>query len=303
MIPILCWSVSWYFIKLQLITDSPDPFFSVGYRFIFGGIVLFIITLFVTKTTKLKELKMIEHIYIFSLGLTLFSVNYWLFYVSELYITSAITAVTFSTATFMIMTNERVFLKIPLNREVFWGGVLSFIGVIMVFYSDLKEDTLNSFTGKNISIEEKVLGLFLATLATYVAASGNVLVKYYQQRSNMDNWTMTSIGMLYGGISISAIGLALGKSYQIDWNPTYILSFLYLAIFASVVAFSTYFVLIKRIGPARASFIFFFTPIGASLTSIITQEQSQVNIELLLGTFIVVTGVYIANRKRIKQTT
>lgn len=269
---------------------------SVGYRFIFAGLFLYIIAKIQRKKISLKKS---EHLHVLLMGITLFSFNYWLFYLSEIYITSAIPAIVFTTVTFFNILNEKILHHELINRRVLIGSLLGFPGVVLVFYSEL-----NSIEGGIVNISEgygeKLLGFGLAVLGTMTASWGNIIAKH-NRKLNIDILSMNTIGMLYGGTIMTIVGILLGKNYQIDWNMEYVLSFIYLSLFASVLAFTFYIALIDKIGPSKSSFVFFFTPIGATLTSIILEKRQSNELVLLLGTLLVIIGTYTAHSQSIKK--
>ncbi len=269
---------------------------SVGYRFIFAGLFLYIIAKIQRKKISLKKS---EHLYVLLMGITLFSFNYWLFYLSEIYITSAIPAIIFTTVTFFNILNEKILYRELINRRVLIGSLLGFPGVVLVFYSELN-DPKSVIVNIGEGYGEKLLGFGLAVLGTMIASWGNIITKQ-NRKLNIDILSMNTIGMLYGGTLITIMGILLGKNYRIDWSMEYILSFIYLSLFASVLAFTFYVALIDKIGPSKSSFVFFFTPIGATLTSIIFEKQQSNKLTLLLGTLLVIIGTYTAHSQSIKK--
>ena len=88
---VLIWGTTWLAIKFQL--GTVDPMVSVFYRFLLSAIILipFCRILGLKMRFSLKE-----HMYMAVQGLFLFAINYWLFYLAEVYITSGLAAVVFS---------------------------------------------------------------------------------------------------------------------------------------------------------------------------------------------------------------
>ena len=76
----------------------------------------------------------------------------------------------------------------------------------------------------------------------------------------------------------------------IDW-----LCIFYLAIFGTVIGFVWYYEGVKKIGPVKASLFINFVPIwGVTLAFLILAEP--VTLSLLIGTVLVVSGVYLTNK-------
>ena len=81
-ITVIIWGSTWLAIKYQL--GSVDPMVSVIYRFGLAAVLLLLFC-FVKGLNFRFTLK--DHFFMALLGTLLFSVNYWLVYVAELYVT------------------------------------------------------------------------------------------------------------------------------------------------------------------------------------------------------------------------
>ena len=107
-ITVLIWGTTWLAIKFQL--GIVDPMVSVAYRFFLAAVLLLG---FCKSAGKPLRFTFGIHATIALQGVCLFSINYWLFYLSELYLTSGLVAVIFSTLVIMNIINEALFLKKP----------------------------------------------------------------------------------------------------------------------------------------------------------------------------------------------
>lgn len=89
---------------------------------------------------------------------------------------------------------------------------------------------------------------------------------------------------LYSGIGREIFGYTVK-----DWADLF-----YLGFFGTVLGFSWYYQGIKRIGPMKASVFINFVPVSAIvLASLILKEQ--ITVSIVLGTMLVITGVYLTN--------
>ena len=80
---------------------------SVAYRFALAAVILLLFCLL--KGLNLKfSLK--DHFFMAVLGGLLFSINYWLVYTAELYLTSGLVAILFSSIVFLNIANGSIFL-------------------------------------------------------------------------------------------------------------------------------------------------------------------------------------------------
>jgi len=98
-------------------------------------------------------------------GASLFALNYWLFYLSELTLTSGLAAVIFSTIVVMNMLNGVLFLKNRLELRVVAGAGLGLLGIMLVFWPEVTDFESGS---------ENLFAAALAVLATMLASVGNI---------------------------------------------------------------------------------------------------------------------------------
>jgi len=105
---VVIWGSTWIAIKLQL--GEVDPMLSVGYRFSLAAVLLLL-------WCRVRRIPMrfsaLDHGYMVLQGILLFSLNYLLFYLAELRITSGLAAVIFSTIQLMNMVNGASFPQRP----------------------------------------------------------------------------------------------------------------------------------------------------------------------------------------------
>ena len=129
---ILIWGSSWLAIKFQL--GYVDPMVSVAYRFILASGISW---LYCSLSGKLMRFDLRDHFLMFLQGTCLFSLNYLLFYISELTLTSGLAAVIFSTLVVMNMLNGIIFLKNRFELRMGFGACLGLAGIVMVFWPEI----------------------------------------------------------------------------------------------------------------------------------------------------------------------
>lgn len=279
---VLIWGSTWMGIKLQL--GTVDPMVSVVYRFALAAIILFVWC----SITRLKmRFGLKDHLFMAMQGFFLFGINYWLFYVSELYLTSGLAAVIFSTIMIMNMVNSAVFLRTPFDRKVITGGALGLTGILLVFKPELA-----AFSFEKSSL----LGMVLAFGATFFASLGNI-VSAYNQKKRLPVIQTNAYGMGYGAVLMLGVAILSGKSFEFVFSVTYISSLLYLAIFGSVVAFGCYLSLVGRIGVDRAAYATLLFPIVALVISTIW-ESYQWSAESITGVMLILGGNLLMIKKR-----
>lgn len=136
-VTVLIWGSTWLGIKFQL--GQVDPLASVVYRFCLATVLLF--TWCGLRGLSLR-FTIRDHLFIALQGICLFAVNYWLFYLAEVHLTSGIVAVVFSTIVFWNILNGRLFLKTPVRANVICGTGLGIVGIGLVFWPELSDFSL-----------------------------------------------------------------------------------------------------------------------------------------------------------------
>ena len=194
-----------------------------------------------------------QHAYMALQGLTLFSINYILVYVAELYVASGLVAIIFSLIVFFNVFNAAIFLGDPIRPRVLLGAMIGILGLALVLLPGLE--------GGGVG-DRFTLGLGLALAATAVASIGNI-TSARNQRNDLPVIQTNAYGMGYGALITLGIAALTGAQFSFDSSPQYVLSLIYLAVFGSVIAFGSYLTLLGRIGPDRAAYIMVLFPIVA----------------------------------------
>lgn len=287
LITTLIWGSTWLAIKFQLGVVSPEV--SIAYRFGLAAILLFV---FSAVRRLPMRFSWRQHLFIALQGFLLFSINYFLVYVAELYLASALVAIIFS---MIIITNVifgAIFLRAPVRVRVVVGAVIGILGIILIFAPQLA----------NFNITGEVsLGLLLAAASVLSASLGNI-VSARNQRNDLPVIQTNAFGMAYGAALMLVLALFNGAPLTFDTSTSYIISLLYLALFGSVIAFGTYLTLLGRIGPDRAAYITVVFPVIALILSTlfegITWSIGQLGgvALVLLGNVIILTKIRIGKR-------
>jgi len=108
--------------------------------------------------------------------------------------------------------------------------------------------------------------------------------------------------MVYGAVFMGAIALLGGRDFSIEWSPPYVLSLLWLAIIASVIAFASYLTLLGRIGATRAGYATVMFPVIALAISTVVEDYVWTFtallglVAVLIGNLLVLTGQREATR-------
>jgi drug/metabolite transporter (DMT)-like permease len=272
-VTILIWGSSWLAIKFQL--GVVDPMVSVAYRFLLASGISWI---YCRYSGLQLSFRLRDHGFMFLQGVSLFALNYWLFYISELTLTSGLAAVIFSTIVVMNMLNGVIFLKNRLELRVVIGAVFGLSGIILVFWAEVSDFEAGS---------ENLFAATLAVLATFLASLGNI-ASARNQREGIPVVQSNTYGMTYGAMLMLVLAWSTGHEFNFEFTVSYVSSLVFLSVFASIIAFWSYLTLLGRVGVERAAYATLIFPLVALGISTIFEgyqwsAYAVIGIVLILG--------------------
>lgn len=281
-ITVLVWGSTWIAIKYQL--GSVDPLVSVIYRFGLASVLLF-------SFCKIQGLSLRfsrkEHFFMATLGVFLFSINYWLVYLAEVHLTSGLVAVIFSSIVFFNIANGAIFLGTPLEKKMIIGAFAGIIGIIFIFMPEIKSFHLG---------DRGVLGVVLGFSSVLLASFGNI-ISARNTRNHIPVIQANAIGMGYGTLVLALVALLLGKEFSFSYSVPYVGSLVFLSVFGSIIAFGCYLTLIGSIGADKASYAIMVVPVVALIISSVVEGYAW-NFSGGVGLVLVVVGNFWALKKK-----
>ena len=255
----LIWGSTFWAITLQL--GQVPPSVSVAYRFALASVTLFAICL--VRGDRLR-LPWRAQRWMILQGFLTFGLSYVCTYNAERFVVSALVAVMFALMVFFTPICARIGFGTPVPARTWSAGTAAVAGVLLMFYHALSSAVDELKAGGSGHF---LLGVLLATLASFASSAGSVVVgKVKEEASNLPLTMAWS--MLWGTLMVTAWTLLSGQSFALPTAPSYLAGLVYLAIFGSVIAFYAYFTLIDRIGPQKAVYVTVVTPVISVLLSI-----------------------------------
>jgi drug/metabolite transporter (DMT)-like permease len=220
------------------------------------------------------------------LGILLFSVNYWLVYVAELYLTSGLVAVLFSSIVFMNMINGAIFLGSAVEKKMISGAALGIVGIVLIFMPEIKSFHLS---------DKGVFGLAIGFLSVLLASFGNI-TSARNTNHHIPVIQANAFGMAYGTLLMALIAVISGKEFSFTLSLPYVGSLLYLSVFGSIVAFGAYLTLIGSLGASKASYAIMLVPVVALILSSFFEGYTW-NFSAISGLCLVMVGNFLALSK------
>jgi drug/metabolite transporter (DMT)-like permease len=271
------WGSSWVAIKIGL--ETIPPFFSVNVRLLIAELILGAILLW--RKERIPWTRNAWRVYL-SMGLLTFALPFALVYWGQQYISSSLSCILWATFPFCVALVAWAWAPSErLDRYTILGIILGFLGVLIIFGGDLQ-----------VSDPMALWGMVAILASVVVQAVSLVQVKVWGE--DVSPVAMNFIGMLIGLVALFVLGVSVEGIPSVTWTSPAVLSILYLAVFASVLAFLAYYWLLKRIDPVYLSMTSFINPIvGVVLGAVVLHEALRTS--LVTGALLVLAGILLAN--------
>lgn len=274
LVTVLIWGTTWMAIKLQLGVTAVEV--SIVLRFALAAAVLFVA---LVAIRKLQRLALSDHLFCVLQGACLFCFNFYAFYTATAFVTSGLVAVVFSLATVFNSINGWIWFRRTPTKRVLSGAALGVMGVALMFLPELQRAELN---------EQLLYGLGLAALGTYFFSSGNMISVRHQQKGLRPPST-NAWSMVYGVMIMCSLLWLQDIPWQVDTSVTYWSALFYLAIPGTVIAFTTYLLLVGRLGADSAAYCTVMFP-AVALTVSTVLEGYQWTLPAVIGFTLVLLG-------------
>jgi len=279
-VTVFVWGTSWIALKGQLGEVSPEV--STLWRFLLAAPLMW---LWAAARGETLAYPAADHRRFAAAGALMFSSNFVLFLYGGQYLPSGLLAVAFSLVSILNLLLGAAFLGQPIMPRVAVGGVLGAAGIALLYSPQIAGGVQRG----------ALLGLAFCLAGTLSFCAGN-LVSTAIQRRGVPLLAATAWGMTYGVAALAAIVLVRGQPLIVEWTPRYLGATLYLALFASVVAFASYLTLLRRIGAARAGYATVLFPIVALAVSTLV-EGYRWTLAAILGAALALAGNVLVLRR------
>jgi len=279
-ITILSWALAFMWIKIAL---SELEFMDLTLlRFLVADAVFVPYLLKKRAYLILNKDDMLRILVLGVMGVTLYHLclNY-----GEIHVSSGVASLIIATAPVYIFISSIIFLNenFKVNRAI--GTSLALIGVATIVYTGSEVLTLESYLG--------AFAILIAALsATFYTIYGKSLFNRYYPP------ILTAYAIIFGTIPLLIfVILEPGKinTFTTISQQTW-LSVLFLGVISTVIGYQGWFYLLERMDASRAAVLLEAIPVVAVTAGVIFLKEN-INSFFLMGAFLVITGVYLVNKK------
>ncbi|MFD0714219.1 DMT family transporter [Paenibacillus sp. GCM10027626] len=274
---VLVWGINWPLSKYAL-TYVPPILFS-GIRTLLGALLLLIVAL-----PRIRQLRWRQSWPVYAVTA---AVNITLYYGLQTIGLGYLPSGLFSAIVFIQPVLVGIFswlwLGESMNALKITGLLLGFAGVGTICVGS------SGMTG-HIS----VTGILLALGSALSWAAGTVYVK--KKAQHVDPIWMVTMQLLLGGIFMSGAGSLMERWSEIDWEPAFIGSLLFISIFVIAIGWLVFYKLIDSGEASKVASYTFMIPIVAIISGTLFLHE-QLTYSLLIGIALIVISIYFVNRQ------
>jgi drug/metabolite transporter (DMT)-like permease len=243
------WGSTWIVIRGQLGVVPPQ--WSVAYRFVIAAVAMAALAIWKGEDLRIGRKGLLAAVF---LGFTQFCVNFDAVYLAERHITSGVVATVFALLLIPSSLLAWSFLGQRPTARFAWSSLVAVAGVLLLFAHELHE---NAASARAIAA-----GIGITFVGMLGASTANVMQARREIR-RFPLFTMLAWSMAAGAVIDAIIALAMTGPPVLDLSPAYVAGLLYLALLASVLNFSLYYPVIRKIGPAKTAYSSVVVPIIA----------------------------------------
>lgn len=243
------WGSTWIVIRDQLGTVPAQ--WSVAYRFIIAATAMALVAKWKGEDLRLGRAAILPALF---LGFAQFCVNFNAVYLAERHITSGVVATIFALLLIPSTLMAWAFLGHRPSSRFVWSSLVAIVGIGLLFVHEFQQHSARA--------AEISAGIGLTLVGMVAASAANVV----QARDEIRRYPLFAIlawSMAAGAVMDAAIAFAMTGPPVLDSRPGYWLGTLYLSLPASVLTFSLYYPVVRKIGPAKAAYSSVLVPIIA----------------------------------------
>jgi drug/metabolite transporter (DMT)-like permease len=279
----LIWGSTWIVIRDQI--SIVPPVWSVTYRFIIAAAAMFAYALATGASLRIGRE---GHKLALLFGIPQFFLNFNFVYAAENYITSGLVAVVFALLMVPNSALSWLFLKQRVTGRFMLGSAVALAGVALLFLHEVHAGIAGP--------RDVLLGIGLTLLGVLSASAANVMQAAERMRRRPIA-AMLAWGMVYGVLANAVTAGILYGPPVAEPRFLYWAGLLYLGLFASALAFTFYFGLLRLIGPGKAAYSSVLVPVLAMTFSTIFENYRWSTLAVA-GGLLALAGLVIALRSR-----
>ncbi len=273
---------STYLLNKIAVAELP-PFLLAGIRFLTAGLLIFLLATIMGKSLKITKKQ---------LGNTMLAGFLFLSFGNGVvvwalkYVDSNFAALEISAQPLIVLLMMWILQGKKIQPMSLVGVVLGIIGIYLLINQDIV-----------IAQENAWLGIGLIFLAMLAWAYGSLFVQGADFPANY--FVNTGYQMFTGGLMLGIISLAFGETWSnpLDWQTKTHWAMVLLVLFGSIVAFTSFNFLLKKVSPEKVATNTYVNPIVAMILGAYFLNEA-ITKQSIVAACILLTGVFFINSRK-----
>lgn len=270
----------------KIAVQEISPLYLSSTRFTLAGIIILIISKFLKLPLAITKKQLGNNILA---GFLFLTYGNGVFVWALKYVDSGFAALEASSLPLVVLILMRILYKQKIHRLALLGVFLGILGIYLLVSQ--QEIT----TGENT-----LLGILMISTCIISWAFASIFVSRADMSKNY--FVNSGYQMFTAGFSLSLFSLLVGESWKspLQWNTTTISSMSLLVVFGSIVAFTAFNFLLKKVSPEKVSTSAYVNPIIALLLGWYVLDE-VITSQSIVAAIILLLGVYFINSSKNKK--
>lgn len=273
---------STYLLNKIAVSELP-PFMLAAVRFITAGLLIFIIAKLMGKSLAITKKQLVN---VFIAGFLFLTVGNGVVVWALKYVDSGFAALEISAQPLVVLILMRIFQGKKIKAMSVLGVILGIIGIYLLVSQN-----------EVVSNEGSIIGMIMIFFCMVSWASGSLFVGNADLPSNY--FVNTGYQMVSGGFMLVIGSVCFGETWSLPhvWSEKVQWSMLLLIVFGSIVAFTSFNFLLKKVSPDKVATSTYVNPIIALLLGWYFLNE-VITTQSIIAAIVLLTGVYFINTKK-----
>ncbi|WP_027126816.1 EamA family transporter [Gelidibacter mesophilus] len=273
---------STYLLNKIAVSELP-PFMLASIRFMTAGLLIFVIAKLMGKSLSITKKQLVN---VFIAGFLFLTIGNGVIVWALKYVDSGFAALEISAQPLVVLVLMRVFQGKKIKAMSILGVILGIIGIFLLVSQN-----------EVVSKEGSIVGMVMIFFCMVSWASGSLFVGNADLPSNY--FVNTGYQMLAGGFMLVIGSLLFGEVWSLPntWSEEVQWSMVLLIIFGSIVAFTSFNFLLKKVSPDKVATSTYVNPIIALLLGWYFLNE-VITTQSIIAAIVLLTGVYFINTKK-----
>lgn len=273
---------STYLLNKIAVSELP-PFMLASIRFMTAGLLIFVIAKLMGKSLAITKKQLVN---VFIAGFLFLTIGNGVVVWALKYVDSGFAALEISAQPLVVLLLMRIFQGKKIKAMSVLGVILGIIGIYLLVSQN-----------EVVSKEGSIVGMVMIFFCMVSWASGSLFVGNADLPRNY--FVNTGYQMLAGGFMLVIGSLIFGEVWTLPhvWSEEVQWSMVLLIIFGSIVAFTSFNFLLKKVSPDKVATSTYVNPIIALLLGWYFLNE-VITTQSIVAAIVLLTGVYFINTKK-----